>query len=54
MDEFFTLFDQLLQMLQMVLSGAKPFPTPMGGPTLPNPAIADIIQIITKYKQMTQ
>tara|TARA_Y100001963_G_scaffold159081_1_gene261224 strand:+ start:518 stop:1534 length:1017 start_codon:yes stop_codon:yes gene_type:complete len=54
MDEFFTLFDDLLKMLQMVLAGAKPFPTPMGGPTLPNPAVADIIQIITKYKQMMQ
>jgi len=54
MDEFFTLFDDLLTMLQMILAGAKPFPTPMGGPTLPNPAISDIIQIITKYKQMTQ
>ena len=54
MDEFFTLFDELLTMLQMILAGAKPFPTPMGGPTLPNPAIVDIIQIITKYKQMTQ
>jgi len=54
MDEFFTLFDELLQMLQMVLAGAKPWPTPMGGPTLVNPALSDIIQIITKYKQMTQ
>jgi hypothetical protein len=54
MEEFFTLFDELLTMLQMILAGLKPFPTPMGGPTLPNPAVSDIIQIITKYKQMTQ
>jgi len=54
MNEFFTLFDNLLTMMQKVLSGASPYPTPMGGPTLPNPAIADLIMIITKYKQMTQ
>ena len=55
MDEFFTLFDDLLTTLQKVFAGASPFPTPMGGPTLPNvPAANEVTQIITKYKQMTQ
>ena len=55
MDEFFTLFDNLLTTLQKVFSGASPFPTPVGGPTLPNAgALSEVIQIITKYKQMTQ
>lgn len=55
MDEFFTLFDNLLTTLQKVFAGASPFPTPVGGPTLPNAgALNEVIQIITKYKQMTQ
>ena len=55
MEEFFTLFDDLLTTLQKVFAGLSMFPTPMGGPTLPNvPALNEVIQIITKYKQMTQ
>ena len=55
MDEFFTLFDNLLTTLQKVFAGTSVFPTPVGGPTLPNPtALAELVQIITKYKQMTQ
>tara|TARA_R110002051_G_scaffold248060_1_gene307567 strand:- start:138 stop:1160 length:1023 start_codon:yes stop_codon:yes gene_type:complete len=55
MNEFFTLFDDLLITLQKVFSGASFFNTPMGGPTLPNPlALNELMQIITKYKQMTQ
>ena len=55
MEEFFTLFDGLLTTLQKVFAGASMFPTPMGGPTLPNvPALNELMQIITKYKEMTQ
>ena len=55
MDEFFTLFDELLQEMQKVYSGMHFYNTPMGGPTLPNPAATSaIMQIISRYKQMTQ
>ena len=55
MDEFFTLFDDLLTTLNKVFTGISFFPTPMGGQTLPNiPAANELIQIITKYKQMNQ
>jgi len=55
MNEFFTLFNDLLTTMQKVFAGASPYPTPMGGPTLPNvPALNELIQIITKYKEMTQ
>jgi len=55
MDVFFTLFDELLQEMQKVYSGMHFYNTPMGGPTLPNPAATSaIMQIITKYKEMSQ
>jgi len=55
MDVFFTLFDDLLTTMQKVYAGISVYPTPMGGPTLTNPsALNELMQIITKYKEMTQ
>ena len=54
MDKIFTILDELVNAVDRICAGQSQFPTPTGGPTLPNPEASKLKNLVNQLNELKQ